>query len=87
MKTPGYIVPACNLPEHAAVEAAEAAQQIAEAEHLLHRHHAFAASVAVLQVGIALGAIAALTRMRLAWLASCLLGAIGAALFVWPFGS
>lgn len=57
----------------------------AEAEHLLHRHHLFAASVAVLQVGIALGAIAALTRLKIAWLGSCLLGAIGAALFVWPF--
>ena len=32
MKIPEYIVPACNLPEHAAVRAAEAAQQIAEAE-------------------------------------------------------
>ena len=59
-------------------------EKSAEAEHLLHRHHAFAAAVAVLQVGIALGAIAALTRLRLAWFASCLLGAIGAALFVWP---
>jgi glucan biosynthesis protein len=60
-------------------------EKSAEAEHLLHRHHYFAAAVAVLQVGIALGAIAALTRMRLAWIASCLLGIIGAALFAWPF--
>src|SRR5262249_50180209 len=60
-------------------------EKSAEAEHLLHRHHLFAAAVAVLQVGIALGAIAALTRMRLAWFASCLLGLIGAALFAWPF--
>ncbi len=60
-------------------------EKSAEAEHLLHRHHLFAGAVAVLQVGIALGAIAALTRMKLAWVASCLLGAIGAVLFVWPF--
>jgi Domain of unknown function (DUF4337) len=60
-------------------------EKAAEAEHLLHRHHYFAAAVAVLQVGIALGAIAALTRLGLAWAASCLLGVIGAALFVWPF--
>lgn len=56
-----------------------------EAEHLIHRHHKFADAVALLQVGIALGAIAALTRTRLAWIASCLLGVIGAAFFVWPF--
>lgn len=60
-------------------------EKSAEAEHLLHRHHRFAAAVALLQVGIALGAIAALTRMRLAWIASVLLGLIGAALFAWPF--
>jgi Domain of unknown function (DUF4337) len=57
----------------------------AEAAHLLHRHHAFAAAVALLQVGIALGAIAALTRLRLAWIGSCLLGAAGIVLFVLPW--
>lgn len=60
-------------------------EKSAEAEHLIHRHHSFANAVALLQVGIALGAIAALTRMRLAWIASCLLGLAGAAFFVWPF--
>jgi len=45
-----------------------------EAEHLLHQHHHFAAAVALFQVSIALGAVAALTRMRLVWAASVLVG-------------
>jgi hypothetical protein len=53
----------------------------AEADALLGAHHAFAQSVALFQVAIALGAVAALTRQRLVWLASLLLGAAGALLF------
>ncbi len=48
-----------------------------EAEHLMHVHHRFAEGVALFQVGIALGAVAALTRKRLVWLGSLLVGAIG----------
>jgi protein required for attachment to host cells len=36
----------------------------AEADQLLHEHHRFADSIALLQVAIALGAIAARTRPR-----------------------
>jgi hypothetical protein len=46
----------------------------AEASHLLHQHHHFAAAVALFQVSIALGAVAALTRIRLVWAASLLVG-------------
>jgi hypothetical protein len=49
-----------------------------EADHLLHRHHGFAKSVAIFQVAIALGAVAALTRNRLVWFGSLLLGVAGA---------
>ncbi len=49
----------------------------AEAEHLVHVHHRFAAAVALFQVSIALGAVAALTRFRLVWLASLAVGAAG----------
>ena len=56
-----------------------------EADHLMHRHHFFAQSVALLQVAIALGAVAALTRRRAAWLGSTLLGLIGAVVFAWPY--
>ncbi|WP_315927721.1 DUF4337 domain-containing protein [Mesorhizobium sp. SP-1A] len=55
----------------------------AEADHLIHRHHFFAYAVALLQVAIALGAVAALTRKRLAWVGSTALGVIGACIFLW----
>ena len=53
-----------------------------EADQLLARHHRFASSVALLQVGIALGAVAALTRQRVIWLGSGILGLLGVGLFV-----
>ena len=53
-----------------------------EAEELLHRHHAFANAVALFQVAIALGAVAALTRNRLVLLGSLLAGSAGALVFV-----
>lgn len=55
----------------------------AEADLLIHQHHYFAYAVAMLQVAIALGAVAALTRKRLAWLGSTVLGLVGAGFFLW----
>jgi len=52
-----------------------------EADHLLHLHHRFANAVALFQVSIALGAVAALTRNRLVWGGSLLLGVAAAVLF------
>jgi hypothetical protein len=52
----------------------------AEADHLLHHHHGFAHAVAVFQVAIALGAVAALTKSRPVWFGSLVLGAGGLAL-------
>jgi len=57
----------------------------AESNALMHRHHYFADAVALLQVAIALGAIAALTRRRAAWVGSAILGVIGCGLFGWAF--
>jgi hypothetical protein len=54
----------------------------AEADELLHRHHRFADGVALFQVAIALGAIAALARYRIVWFLSILLGAAGAGFFI-----
>jgi hypothetical protein len=53
-----------------------------EADHLLAQHHHYAFAVALLQVAIALGAVAALTRQRAALALSgiCGLGGIGLAL-------
>ena len=55
-----------------------------EADVLLRRHGFYANAVALLQVAIALGAVAALTRFRMVWMLSMLLGLIGLALYVWP---
>lgn len=59
-------------------------EKLRESDHLLHKHHGFANAVALFQVSIALGAVAALTRSRLVWLASLLTGAAGIIFFAWP---
>ena len=56
-----------------------------EADHLLHEHHGFANTVALFQVSIALGAVAALTRNKLVWFGSMGVGLIGLALFAKAF--
>lgn len=53
-----------------------------EADHLMHLHRRFANSVALFQVAIALGAVAALTRVRMVWYGSMAVGVCGAALFL-----
>ena len=58
-------------------------EKLKESEHLFHRHHGFANSVALFQVSIALGAVAALTRFRLVWFGSLLVGSAGILLFAW----
>jgi hypothetical protein len=59
-------------------------EKLRESEHLLHKHHGFANAVALFQVSIALGAVAALTRSRLVWFGSMLTGGAGIIFFVWP---
>lgn len=54
------------------------------AAELIEQHHLYAIAVALFQIAIALGAIAALTRVRLAWIASLLTGVIGAAALLLP---
>ncbi len=56
-----------------------------QADQLMHHHHFYAQSVALLQVSIALGAVAALTRRRLVWIGSALLGVVGCGVFAWAF--
>ncbi len=55
--------------------------KLKESDHLLHIHHGFANSVALLQVSIALGAVAALTRFRLVWYGSLVVGCAGIVIF------
>ena len=57
----------------------------AEADVLLGRHHRFANTVALLQVSIALGALAALTRNRSLWWGSMILGLTGIGLSGFAF--
>jgi len=59
-------------------------QRSAEADQLLEQHHRFAASVALFQIAIALGAIAALTRVSLVWVCSLIAGAVGVVLMAIP---
>jgi hypothetical protein len=54
----------------------------AEAVGLLHAHERHSVAVALFQVSIALGAVAALTRLRLIWVGSVLLGLGGLVAFV-----
>lgn len=60
-------------------------EKSAEADHLLHQHHRFASTVALFQVSIALGALAALTRNRAVWWGSMIVGLSGIPLFVLAF--
>lgn len=57
-------------------------EQSEKSEHQLHIHHQYANSVALFQVAIALGALAALTRLGSVWIASLALGLSGIGLFV-----
>ena len=56
-----------------------------EADHLLERHHGFANAVALFQIAIALGAVAALTRTQLIWYGSMGAGLVAIALFGMQF--
>jgi uncharacterized protein DUF4337 len=52
-----------------------------ESARKTEEHHAFARSVALIQVAISLAAVAALTRMKSVWWLSIALGVVGLAFF------
>jgi hypothetical protein len=56
-----------------------------ESARLMERHHKFAVSVTLLQIAIALSAIAALTRRRSLWYVGLAVSAAGLATFVTGF--
>lgn len=60
---------------------AERDEKSREADRLIARHHSFANAVALFQVAIALGAVAALTAARLVWWGSVATGLSGIVLF------
>ena len=80
-----YVDEQAELQRKAKDKERERDASIVESDHLLHRHHRYASSVVLLQISIALGALAALTRQRWIWGASLLAGLTGAALFVLTF--
>jgi fatty acid desaturase len=53
-----------------------------ESEHLMHRHHQFSQAVTGIQVAIALGAVAALTHVKMIWVFGLAIGLGGLAMFV-----
>ncbi|HEV3091993.1 MAG TPA: DUF4337 family protein [Candidatus Cybelea sp.] len=65
--------------------AAAASRLEEESAQEVRRHHAFEYAVALLQVAIALGAVAALARVKPAWYVSLAAGTVGIAAFVWGF--
>ena len=52
-----------------------------ESEGFTHRHHRYASSVALMQIAVALSAIAALSKNRMLWTLSLLVAAAGAVFF------
>ena len=74
-----YVEEQDAIREKAAEKEKERDAKERESEHLLHRHHRYAAAVAFFQVSIALGAVAALTRVRPVWFGSMAIGAVGIA--------
>ena len=65
--------------------AAEARMLEDESAGEVRRHHAFEYAVALLQVAIALGAVAALARFKPAWFVSMAAGITGVIIFAWGF--
>lgn len=79
-----YVEEQKEIQDKAREKERERDERLKESDHLLHKHHGFASAVALFQVSIALGAVAALTRYRLIWFASLLTGGVGIIFFVWP---
>jgi hypothetical protein len=76
-KVARYVEEQKEIAEKAGEKEQERDRASARADALLHEHHRFASAVAFLQVSIALGAVAALTRSRWVWLGSLAVGAGG----------
>ena len=75
--------------EHEGEKVAELSKDAKEREEqsreMFHLHHQFAMSVALIQVAIALSAVAALTRMKWVWGIGLAAGAVGVVFFVLGF--
>jgi hypothetical protein len=74
-----------DIKKHAEAMEQERDERSKDADHLLERHHGFANAVALFQIAIALGAVAALTRARTVWFVSVLVGLAAIVLFTFQF--
>ena len=74
-----------DIQKAAKVKEAERDEKSHEADLLVARHHGFANAVALFQVAIALGAVAALTGASAVWWGSVVTGLAGIILFSQPF--
>jgi hypothetical protein len=74
-----YVEEQKEIQEKAKEKERERDERSRQADHLLHQHHFFANAVALFQVSIALGAVAALTRAKTVWLGSMVVGLAGLA--------
>jgi ABC-type multidrug transport system fused ATPase/permease subunit len=84
-KAARYLEEQVEIKKHAEELEKARDEKSSEADHLLHKHHRFADTVALFQVSIALGAIAALSRSRALWIGSMVVGLSGIVLFVISF--
>jgi len=76
-----YVAEQGDIQKEARKKEKERDEKSKEADELLHHHHGFANAVALFQVSIALGAVAALTRIRAVWWGSLLFGGAAILLF------
>ncbi len=76
-----YVAEQAGIEKEARKKEKERDEKSKEADELLHHHHGFANAVALFQVSIALGAVAALTRSRPVWWGSLLFGGAAILLF------
>jgi len=80
-KTQKYLDDQAEIQKKARELEHERDEKLKEADHLMHKHHGFASAVALFQVSIALGAVAALSRSRMVWYGSMLAGGTGVLFF------
>lgn len=77
-----YAEEQAELEKSAREKERERDERVAESDRLLRQHRRFAAAVALLQVCIAVAAVAALTRQKLIWIGSLVLGVVGIGVFL-----
>jgi|SRR5579862_9068739 len=80
-RSDGYRKEADGLKEAARKLEDKVEEDNGDSEHLLEKHHRFAISVTLLQIAIALSAIAALTRRKPLWFVGLAVSAVGVAMF------